>query len=67
MGSIIKKKIKNNIYYYYVESKRINGKPKYVNQKYLGSAENMLKKLASMDEPLQNRVLHSEVSEFGAV
>jgi transposase len=67
VGSIIKKKIKNNVYYYYVESKRINGKPKYVNQKYLGSAENMLKKLASMDEPLQNRVLHSEVIEFGAV
>ncbi len=67
LGSIIKKKIKKYNYYYYVESKRINGKPKYVNQKYLGTAENLLKKLASMDAPLQTRALHSEVTEFGAV
>ena len=67
LGSIIKKKIKNHIYYYYVESKRINGKPKYVNQKYLGTAESLLKKLVSMDAPLQPHVLHSEVTEFGAV
>lgn len=67
MGSIIKKKIKGKIYYYYVESKRINGKPKYVNQKYLGNAETLINKLAYMDTSLQERVLHSEVSEFGAV
>jgi len=67
LGSIIKKKIKNHNYYYYVESKRIEGKPKYVNQKYLGTAENLLKKLTSTDVPLQARVLHSEVTEFGSV
>ncbi len=32
MATIIKKKIKGNSYYYYVESKRIDGKSKYVNQ-----------------------------------
>ena len=67
MGSIIKKKIKNKVYYYYVESKRVNGKPRYVNQKYLGNAESLLNKLASMDATLQNQVLFSNVSEFGAV
>lgn len=67
LGSIIKKKIKGHIYYYYVESKRVNGKPKYVNQKYLGTAESLLKKIAFIDAPLQARVLHSEVTEFGAV
>ena len=67
MGSIIKKKIKNNIYYYYVESKRINGKPKLVNQKYLGTADKLLEKVTLADMPLQKRVLYSNEIEFGAV
>jgi len=45
MPSIIKKKIKGNIYYYYAESKRVNGKSRYVNQKYLGKAETLLEKI----------------------
>lgn len=67
MGSIIKKKIKNKPYYYYVESKRIDGKPKLVNQKYLGSAEKLLSMVLDADKPLQERVLYADVSEFGAV
>ena len=67
MGSIIKKKIKNKPYYYYVESKRIDGKPKLVNQKYLGSAEKLLSMALDASKPLQDRVLYSDVSEFGAV
>ena len=60
MASIIKKTIKKNIYYYYVESKRINGKPTYVNQKYLGTAETILNKLSvvpEITEPLYSIVL----------
>ena len=30
MASIINKKVKNYKYYYYVESKRVDGKPKFV-------------------------------------
>ena len=56
MPSIIKKKIKNGIYYYYVESKRVDGKPKYVNQKYLGTAEAILKKIRNAD-PLYSIIL----------
>jgi transposase len=67
MASIISKKIKNHIYYYYVESKRINGKPKMVNQKYLGTAEKLLETVLSAEKPLEDRVLHSEEVEFGAV
>jgi transposase len=67
MGSIIKKKIKNRNYYYYVESKRINGKPKLVNQKYLGTADKLLSTVLSAKSSLQERVLYSDVSEFGAV
>lgn len=64
MGTIIKKKVKNNYYYYYyyVESKRVNGKPKYVNQKYLGTAEMLMGKVVASEDPLQKRVLYSDVS-----
>lgn len=65
MGSIIKKKIKNHIYYYYVESKRINGKPKYVNQVYLGSAEKVLNKCRKSDKP--DEALYSNIADFGDV
>lgn len=67
MGSIIKKKIKENNYYYYVESKRVDGKPKYVNQKYLGTAEKLLERILASEVPLQQRVLYSDVSAFGDV
>jgi len=67
MASIIPKKIKKNTYYYYVESKRINGKPKLVNQKYLGTAEKLLELVRSVEKPLGERVLYSDEAEFGAV
>jgi len=67
MGSIIKKKVKKYLYYYYVESKRINGKPKLVNQKYLGTAENVVKKLQTAEKDLSERVLYSDSAEFGGV
>lgn len=67
MGSIIKKKIKNKNYYYYVESKRIDGKPKLVNQKYLGSAEKLLNIVLSSQESLQDKVLYSHTTDFGSV
>jgi transposase len=67
MASIIKKKIKNQIYYYYAESKRVDGKPKLVNQKYLGTAEKLLERLLSAEKPLEERALYSDEAEFGAV
>ena len=60
MASIIPKKVKSNTYYYYVESKRVNGKPKYVNQKYLGTAESVKQKMStanSIPEPLYSVIL----------
>jgi transposase len=67
MASIIKKKIKNRVYYYYVESKRVDGKPKLVNQKYLGTAEKLLATILSAEQPLAERVLYSDEVDFGAV
>ena len=67
MATIISKKIKNNTYYYYTESKRIDGKPKLVNQKYLGNAEKVLEKVLCAEKPLADRVLYSDEADFGAV
>jgi len=67
MASIIKKKIKGQTYYYYVESRRIDGKPKLVNQKYLGTAEKLLERVLAGEAPLSEGVLHSEETDFGAV
>ena len=39
MASIIAKKKANQLYYYVVESARVDGKPRIVNQTYLGTAE----------------------------
>ena len=39
MASLIAKKKGNKLYYYAVESRRIDGKPRIVHQAYLGSAE----------------------------
>ncbi len=42
MASLIKKKKGNRLYYYLVESARVDGKPRIVHQAYLGTAENSL-------------------------
>lgn len=39
MASIIAKKKGNKLYYYLVESARVNGKPRIVSQKYLGTTD----------------------------
>lgn len=44
MASVIGKKKGNQVYYYVVESARVQGKPRIVSQAYLGTAE----KLAAM-------------------
>jgi transposase len=58
LASIIPKEVSGHKYYYYVESKRINGKPKYFNQKYLGKAEDIRDKMCSYTtEALYSRLL----------
>lgn len=42
MASLIKKKKRGKIYYYLAECQRVNGKPRIVWQKYLGSAESIV-------------------------
>ena len=65
MASITKKKISGHIYYYARESKRINGKPKIVWQKYLGKLEDIIKAIENKEKPtIPDEVI---VSRFGAV
>lgn len=63
--SIGKKKIKGQYYYFARESKRIDGKPRIVFQKYLGKAQRII----SAVEQLNTHPIVSEltISEFGAV
>lgn len=53
MASLIKKKIGKRFYYYIVESKRVDGKPRIVSQVYLGSVENILKRF--QESPVSSR------------
>src|SRR5437899_5011871 len=41
MASLIKKKKGNRLYYYLVESARVDGQPRIVHQAYLGTAEKL--------------------------
>jgi hypothetical protein len=45
MACLIKKKISGRIYYYSGTPKRINGKPKIINLRYLGTAERIIQRL----------------------
>lgn len=45
MASIVGKTISGHVYYYLVESARVDGKPRIVSQRYLGSAEEVAARL----------------------
>ena len=66
MPSIIGKKQAGKTYYYLVESARVNGKPRIVSQKYLGSAEEVLARLeGSSSDPTSS--LHRSFGDLAAV
>lgn len=52
MASLIAKKKGNQLYYYVVESARVNGKPRIVQQTYLGSAERVAALVKDRTTPL---------------
>jgi transposase len=67
MGTIIKKIIHGIPYYYYVESKRVNGRPTLVNQQCLGTAQKLREKVQGDDKSLQERALYSSEYDYGMV
>jgi len=57
MPRLVAKKKGNKLYYYVVESARVEGKPRIVHQAYLGTAE----KLAEMVRPHPPGRLHPRI------
>jgi transposase len=62
MASIIKKKKGNTVYYYVVESARVDGKPRIVHQTYLGTAEGVARLVQDSGAPVP---LAATTVEFG--
>ena len=62
MASLIKKKKANTIYYYVVESARVNGKPRIVHQTYLGTADSVARLVQDRTAPVP---LSATTVEFG--
>ena len=60
MASLTKKIIRGHSYYYLRECQRVDGKPKIVWQQYLGSADDLVRRLAG-PEPKK-----AAIREFGA-
>jgi transposase len=62
MASLIKKKKANTIYYYVVESARVDGKPRIVHQTYLGTADSVARLVQDRTAPVP---LSATTVEFG--
>ena len=61
------KRISGKTYYYLVESARVDGKPRIVSQQYLGSAEEIVTKLASAGSGAAVRTQHKSFGDLAAV
>jgi len=62
MASLISKKKANQLYYYVVESARVDGKPRIVHQTYLGTAEKVAALVKQRTAPLP---LEATAIDFG--
>jgi transposase len=67
MPSIVGKKRGNLTYYYLVESARVDGKPRIVDQQYLGSAEEVMARLAGAPQGSPSRTQHKKFGDVAAV
>ena len=67
MPSIVGKRQGNQTYYYLVESARVDGKPRIVSQQYLGSAAEVMAKLADAPGGGPVRSQHKSFGDLAAV
>src|SRR5258708_3662056 len=67
MASIVPKKKGNKIYYYAVESARVNGKPRIVRQDYLGTAERVAALVKDRSAPVPVAATSREFGLSGAL
>ena len=62
MPTLTKRKVGNKTYYYAVECQRVEGQPRIVTQKYLGSLDKIIARMTSpVPEPCE-----AEILEYGA-
>jgi len=62
MASLVAKKKGNKLYYYVVESARVDGKPRIVHQAYLGTAEKLAEMVRDRSAPVP---LAATTRDFG--
>jgi transposase len=67
MPSIVGKKRGNQTYYYLVESARVDGKPRIVDQQYLGSAQEVMDRLSGAPAGSPERTQHKKFGDLAAV
>jgi hypothetical protein len=68
MASVIeKRRADGRVYYYLVESARVDGKPRIVSQQYLGSATEVAAKLAGATGGSPVRSQHKAFGDLAAV
>jgi transposase len=68
MASVIeKRRADGRVYYYLVESARVDGKPRIVSQQYLGSAAELAEKLAGAPAGAPVRSQHKAFGDLAAV
>src|SRR5680860_651743 len=67
MSSIVGKRRGNQTYYYLVESARVAGKPRIVDQQYLGSAEEVMARLSGAPAGSPERTQHKRFGDLAAV
>ena len=67
MASIVGKKQGGKTYYYLVESARVNGKPRIVSQRYLGSAAEIEARLSESGPGEPDRTRHLGFGDLAAV
>jgi len=67
VASIIKKKKKGRTYYYAVKSQRVNGKPRIVWQKYLGTVDAIVKRAEEARPPEPSEAVIFELGGVAAL
>jgi hypothetical protein len=67
MPSIVGKRRGDRTYYYLVESARVEGQPRIVDQQYLGTAEEVLGRLAGTASGAPQRSQHRAFGDVAAV
>ena len=67
MASIVGKKRGSKTYYYLVTSARVDGKPRIVDQQYLGSADEVMARLSGAAAGAPERTQHKKFGDLAAV